>query len=322
MEAQKKQPLIILTGPTAAGKTSLSIALAKEVGGEIISADSMQIYRRMDIGTAKIRREEMEGIPHYLIDELEPSEEFNVVSFVEKAKAAMEIIYGRGHIPIVVGGTGFYIQALLYHVDFSNHEREETYRKQLMQLAQDKGKEYLYRMLKERDPEYAQTVHSNNVKKVVRALEYYKETGEKLSEHNKEQRAKDSPYCFAYFVLTHDREVLYQRINDRVDQMMKAGLEKEVGALISEGCGRELVSMQGLGYKEFFDYFEGKASLEETTDKIKQDTRHFAKRQLTWFRREREVIWLNKKDYEREELLLAHMLDIIKERGIWNGRKG
>ena len=321
MKQQEKKPLIILTGPTAAGKTSLSIELAKSIGGEIISADSMQVYKKMDIGTAKIRPEEMQGVPHYLIDELDPSEEFNVVAFVEKSKEAMKKIYAAGHIPIIVGGTGFYIQALLYDIDFSQHEDKESYRKELEQLAKKKGKEYLYEILKKKDPEYATITHCNNVKKVIRALEYYKETGKKLSEHNEEQRQKESPYNFAYFVLYHDREELYDRINRRVDLMMEDGLLFEVESLIKEGYTKNLVSMQGLGYKEFFDYFDGRMTLEDTVDKIKKDTRHFAKRQLTWFRREKEVIWLNKKEYEQEKDLLDSVLNIIQEKGIRNGTK-
>ena len=188
-------------------------------------------------------------------------------------------------------------------------------------FAKEKGKEYLYEILKEVDPEYAQIVHFNNVKRVIRALEYHKETGHKLSEHNKEQRQKDSPYNFAYFVLYHDREVLYDRINRRVDLMMEDGLLEEVKGLIEEGYTKDLVSMQGLGYKEFFDYFDGEMSLEETVDKVKRDTRRFAKRQLTWFRREKEVVWLNKKEYEQEKNLLDSVLNIIKEKGIRNGTK-
>lgn len=321
VKQQEKKPLIILTGPTAAGKTSLSIELAKSIGGEIISADSMQVYKKMDIGTAKIRPEEMQGVPHYLIDELDPSEEFNVVAFVEKSKEAMKKIYAAGHIPIIVGGTGFYIQALLYDIDFSQHEDKESYRKELEQLAKEKGKEYLYEILKKKDPEYATITHCNNVKKVIRALEYYKETGKKLSEHNEEQRQKESPYNFAYFVLYHDREELYDRINRRVDLMMEDGLLFEVESLIKEDYTKNLVSMQGLGYKEFFDYFDGRMTLEDTVDKIKKDTRHFAKRQLTWFRREKEVIWLNKKEYEQEKDLLDSVLNIIQEKGIRNGTK-
>lgn len=316
---EEKKPLIILTGPTAVGKTSLSIRLAKAVGGEIISADSMQIYKKMNIGTAKITPEEMEGIPHYLVDELDPGDEFNVVVFQQMAKKALEQIYANGHIPIVVGGTGFYIQALLYDIDFSEHESEETYRRKLVALEKEKGKEYLYEMLKKVDPEYAAIVHYNNVKRVIRALEYHHETGKKLSEHNEEQRVRSSPYQFVYLVLTNDREVLYDRIDRRVDQMMDQGLLSEVEALVKEGYGRSLVSMQGLGYKEFFDYFDGNASLEETVDVIKRDTRRFAKRQLTWFRREKEVCWMDKREYSDEETLLEEILKQLKEKKIWNG---
>lgn len=315
----EKKPLIVLTGPTAVGKTNLSIRLAKKIGGEIISADSMQIYKKMNIGTAKISPEEMAGVPHYLVDELDPGEEFNVVAFQKMAKKAMKQIYENGHIPIVVGGTGFYIQALLYDVDFSEHETEEKYRQELVALEQEKGREYLYEMLKQADPEYAAIVHSNNVKRVIRALEYYHETGRKLSEHNAQQRENSSPYQFVYLVLNDEREILYDRIDRRVDQMMEAGLLQEVEALVKEGYERTLVSMQGLGYKEFFDYFDGKCTLEETVDIIKRDTRRFAKRQLTWFRREKEVCWMNKQDYPDGDALFHEILKILKEKEIWNG---
>lgn len=315
----EKKPLIVLTGPTAVGKTNLSIRLAKKIGGEIISADSMQIYKKMNIGTAKISPEEMAGVPHYLVDELDPGEEFNVVAFQQMAKKAMKQIYENGYIPIVVGGTGFYIQALLYDVDFSEHETEEKYRQELVALEQEKGREYLYEMLKQADPEYAAIVHSNNVKRVIRALEYYHETGRKLSEHNAQQRENSSPYQFVYLVLNDEREILYDRIDRRVDQMMEAGLLQEVEALVKEGYERTLVSMQGLGYKEFFDYFDGKCTLEETVDIIKRDTRRFAKRQLTWFRREKEVCWMNKQDYPDGDALFHEILKILKEKEIWNG---
>lgn len=312
-------PLIVLTGPTAVGKTNLSIRLAKKIGGEIISADSMQIYKKMNIGTAKVSPEEMAGVPHYLVDELDPGEEFNVVAFQQMAKKAMKQIYENGHIPIIVGGTGFYIQALLYDVDFSEHETEEKYRQELVALEQEKGREYLYEMLKQADPEYAAIVHSNNVKRVIRALEYYHETGRKLSEHNAQQRERSSPYQFVYLVLNDEREILYDQIDRRVDQMMEAGLLQEVEALVKEGYERTLVSMQGLGYKEFFDYFDGKCTLEETVDIIKRDTRRFAKRQLTWFRREKEVCWMNKQDYPDGDALFHEILKILKEKEIWNG---
>lgn len=311
-----KKPLVILTGPTSVGKTSLSIRLAHEIGGEIISADSMQVYRGMDIGTAKITEEEMDGIPHYLVDILEPDQPFNVVEFQRRAREAMSRIESHGKIPIVVGGTGFYIQALLYDIDFSDHPEKEDYRKELTRLAEEKGKEYLHSMLEEVDPEYAASVHYHNVKKVIRALEYHRETGGKLSAHNREQQERTSPYQFAYLVLNQDRKLLYRRINQRVDQMMEQGLLQEVRRLSERGFTPDLVSMQGLGYKEFFDYFDGSCSLDEVVERIKMETRRFAKRQLTWFRREKDVIWIDKGDYTGEEEILAVILEHLRQKGI------
>lgn len=309
----KKKPLIIITGPTAVGKTSLSIPLAKQIGGEIISADSMQVYKEMNIGTAKIKTEEMEGVPHHLIDVLYPDEEFHVVRFQQMAKKAMEQIYQNGHIPIVVGGTGFYIQALLYDIDFSKEEQATEFRLQMEQYAKKYGNEALHKKLELVDPVSAQKIHANNVKRVIRALEYYEQQKSPISEHNEIQAQKESPYDFLYFVLEHDREVLYDRINRRVDQMMEEGLLLEVESLVKKGYTKELVSMQGIGYKEFFPYFEGECSLDDVIYKIKLDTRHFAKRQLTWFKREKEVIWLSKKDYT-EEQLYEQILDMINEK--------
>ncbi|MDY3918951.1 MAG: tRNA (adenosine(37)-N6)-dimethylallyltransferase MiaA, partial [Candidatus Limivivens sp.] len=296
-----KQPFIILTGPTAVGKTELSIALAKAAGGEIISADSMQVYRGMDIGSAKIRPEEMQGVPHYLIDILEPSEEFHVVSFQQYAREAMEEIRSHGKIPILTGGTGFYIQAVLYDIDFTEHGSEESYRKSLERLAAEQGSSVLHAMLKEVDPGSAAQIHPNNSKRLIRALEYYKETGEPISKHNEQERQKESPYNFCYFVLNDDRARLYERIDRRVDRMLAEGLVDEVRHLKEKGCTREMVAMQGLGYKEILDYLDGKTTLEEAVYILKRDTRHFAKRQLTWFRRERDVIWVNKQDFQYDE---------------------
>lgn len=311
----KKKPLIILTGPTAVGKTKASIGLAKAIGGEIISADSMQVYRQMDIGSAKITEEEMDGIPHYLIDVLEPEEEFHVVRFQQMAKAAMEDIYSRGNIPILVGGTGFYIQALLYDIDFTEKEGDNSYREKLEALAKEKGAAYLHGQLAAVDPKAAEEIHANNVKRVIRALEFYKQTGQKISEHNERERQKESPYRFCYFVLNDRRECLYERIDKRVDQMIQNGLVQEVRALKERGCTKQMVSMQGLGYKEIFAYLEGDCSLEEAVYIIKRDTRHFAKRQLTWFKRERDVIWIQKDalNYD-EEKLLQSLLESIRER--------
>lgn len=298
-----KKPLIILTGPTAVGKTKTSIELAKAINGEIISADSMQVYKYMDIGSAKIRPDEMEGIKHYLIDELEPDEEFHVVKFQQMAKQALEEIYAKGKVPIVVGGTGFYIQALLYDIDFTESMQDDTYRMELENIAKEKGADYVHDLLREVDPESADAIHANNIKRVIRALEFYKLTGEKISTHNEQERQKESPYEFCYFVLTDEREVLYDRINLRIDQMLEEGLIAEVQALKDKGYTRDMVSMQGLGYKEILDYLNGLCTLDEAIYILKRDTRHFAKRQLTWFRREKEVIWIEKKSQVLDEIL-------------------
>ena len=311
-----KEPLIVLTGPTASGKTALSIELAKAIGGEIISADSMQVYRQMDIGTAKIRPEEMEGIPHYLVDVLEPDDPFNVVVFQQMAKAAMKKIRENGHIPIIVGGTGFYIQAILNDIDFKENE-DDGYRSHLEAMAaSDGGPERLYEMLKEVDPESKEKIHCHNTKRVIRALEYFHQTGQKISEHNEQESRKESPYNFAYFVLNRPREVLYERIDQRVDQMMEEGLVQEVRRLKDRGYDRSLVSMQGLGYKEILAYFDGELSLEEAVYILKRDTRHFAKRQLTWFKRERDVLWLDQSKYDSRGAILADMIHILRQKGI------
>ena len=299
------------------GKTELSIALAKEVKGSVISADSMQVYRHMDIGSAKIKLSEQQGIPHYLIDVLEPWEEFHVVRFQQMARRAMEEIYAQGRIPIVTGGTGFYIQALLYGIDFTENEQDPSYREELERLAREKGPEVLHRMLEQVDETAAAEIHANNVKRVIRALEFYHLTGQKISEHNETERQKESPYRFCYFVLNDDRGKLYDRINLRVDRMLEEGLVDEVKALKELGCTRDMVSMQGLGYKEILDYLDGKTGLEEAVYLIKRDTRHFAKRQLTWFRREREVIWLNKEDFQYDnQKILDYMKQKLTEAGI------
>ena len=314
-----KKPLVILTGPTAVGKTKASIGLAKAIGGEIISADSMQVYKQMDIGSAKIKPSEMEGIPHYLVDILEPDEEFHVVLFQQMAKQAIQKIYEKVKIPILVGGTGFYIQAVLYDIDFSENEKDTSYREELEKLAQTKGAEYLHDRLREVDEKSAQDIHANNVKRVIRALEYFHQTGEKISEHNEEQRKKVSPYNFSYFVLNDERAHLYEKINLRVDQMINEGLVREVQSLKEKGYTRDMVSMQGLGYKEMLDYLDNKCSLEEAVEIIKRDTRHFAKRQITWFKRESDVTWIDKKEYDyNEERILKAMLQKLKERGIIN----
>ena len=313
----EKRPMVILTGPTAVGKTALSIELAKKINGSIISADSMQVYRHMDIGSAKVMPDEMDGVRHYLIDEFDPDEEFHVVKFVERAKEHLEEIYAEGKIPIIAGGTGFYIQALLYNIDFTEQECDEAYRTGLEQLATEKGAGYLHDMLREVDPASADAIHANNIKRVIRALEFYHLSGKRISEHNEKEREKNSPYNFAYFVLTDDRAHLYQNIDKRVDLMIEQGLVGEVQKLKDMGFHRDMVSMQGLGYKEILDYLDGKTTLEEAVYIIKRETRHFAKRQLTWFRRERDVIWFDKQTYNyQDEKILNDMIDILKEKTI------
>ncbi len=316
-KTEGQKPLIILTGPTAAGKTALSIQLAKAVDGEIISADSMQVYRRMDIGSAKILPEERKGIPHHLIDVLEPTQDFNVVLFQQMAKESLDGIYRRGRIPILAGGTGFYIQAILYDIDFTESEEDTSYRRQLERLAEEKGPSFLHRMLQEVDEASAQAIHENNMKRVIRALEFYKLTGQKISSHNEAEHQKEAAYNACYFVLTDDRARLYEKIDRRVDKMLSDGLVEEVAALRKAGCTKDMVSMQGLGYKEILSFLDGEISLERAVYLIKRDTRHFAKRQLTWFRREKNVIWADKNAYaEDEERILEFMLKKIREAGI------
>ena len=303
-----KKPLIILTGPTAVGKTKLSIELAKAVNGQMISVDSMQVYRHMDIGTAKIRPEEMQDIPHYLIDVLDPWESFDVVRFQTMAKEALEKIYTAGAIPIVVGGTGFYIQALLYNIDFDENDSETGYRSELQSFADRHGVEALHDRLRQVDEKSADMIHPNNIKRVIRALEFYHQTGTRISEHNETQRQKESPYRFVYFVLDDERERIYRRIDQRIDQMLDQGLVAEVKQLRDMGCTRDMVSMQGLGYKEILAYLDGECTLEEAVYILKRDTRHFAKRQLTWFRREHEVRWIERQEYPDEAAMLQAML--------------
>ncbi|MCI8506377.1 MAG: tRNA (adenosine(37)-N6)-dimethylallyltransferase MiaA [Lachnospiraceae bacterium] len=310
-----KKPLLILTGPTAVGKTALSVKAAKQFHGEIISADSMQVYRGMDIGSAKVTVEEMDGVPHHLIDVLDPSEPFHVVRFKEMAEAAMEGIYGRGHLPILTGGTGFYIQALLYDIDFTENDADLSYRERLEALAKERGASYLHDLLRERDPKGAEEIHANNVKRVIRALEFYEKTGTPISVHNQAEREKESPYQFAYVILNRDRAELYQRIDLRVDEMLEAGLLDEVKRLKAAGLTREMVSMQGLGYKEFLAYLDGEFSYDEAVRILKRDTRHFAKRQLTWFKRERQTDWLFL-DGKEEEGVLRELAEILERRGL------
>lgn len=306
--------LVIITGPTAVGKTDLSIEIAKRIGGEIISADSIQVYKYMDIGSAKITKEEMQNIKHYLIDEFEPDEEFNVNIFQKLTKKYMDEIYKKGKIPIIVGGTGFYIQSVLYDIKFDETDDNHQYRKELEDIYKEKGAKFLHDMLKNVDEEAANAIHYNNVKRVIRALEYYSQTGNKISDHNKEQRQNESPYNFKYFVLNDKRELLYSRINKRVDKMIEQGLVKEVEYLLDKGYDRQLTSIQGIGYKEIAAYIDGEISLEDAVELIKKNTRHFAKRQLTWFRREKDVTMVNWDDFDYDKnALVEKMLSDLKD---------
>ena len=310
-----KKPLIVIGGPTACGKTGFSIQLAKKIGGEIISADSMQVYRYMDIGTAKVTPEEADGVPHYLIDEFDPDEEYNVMIFQKKAKAYMEEIWAKGKVPILVGGTGFYINALLYDNDFTETENDTTYREECYKLAQEQGPEVLFERLKEVDPAYAEIMHANNVKRVTRALEYHYLTGQKFSEHNAEQKEKESPYDAAVIILNMDREKLYERIELRIDLMMDQGLLEEVKGLLEKGYAPDLVSMQGIGYKEFVPYFNGECTLEGAVTQLKTNTRRFAKRQLTWFRRQIDGLWVDLGNATGEKAM-EDVLSYLKQQNI------
>ncbi len=316
MNKNFEKKLIVLTGPTAVGKTDLSIKLAQMVNGEIISADSIQVYKHLNIGSAKITNEEMNGVRHHLIDVLDPKDSFNIATFKSMADEAIADIYSRGKLPIITGGTGFYIQSVLYDVDFTENF-DDGYRAKLEDLAKNKGGDYLHEMLKEIDPASAEAIHANNVKRVIRALEFNHQTGQLISEHNATESAKNSPYNFAYFVLNLDRNTLYYRINKRVDIMLEQGLVDEVRYLRDElKLTKDMVSMQGLGYKEILQYLDGEISLEEAVYILKRDTRHFAKRQLTWFKREKDVIWVDKDILDTDNSQLKFIMNELKARNI------
>lgn len=312
-----KKPMVVLTGPTAVGKTELSIELAKRINGAIISADSMQVYKYMDIGSAKIKPAEMQNIRHYLVDVLNPSEDFNIYRFKQMAVEALNEIYSNNQIPIIVGGTGFYIQGLLYDINFEEQDADIEYRKALEDYANEFGAHMLHEKLKDIDIVSYDTIHENNVKRVIRALEYYHLNNEPISKHNEEERQKESPYNFSYFVLNDDRENLYKRIDKRVDIMMKDGLLDEICNLKNMGFNDKMVSMQGIGYKEMLRYLDGEYSLDKAVEIIKQESRRFAKRQLTWFRREKEVVWVDKKEFEyKEDEILEYIIGILKDKEI------
>ena len=301
-----------ITGPTACGKTDTAIGLAKLIDGEVISADSAQVYKFMDIGSAKPTKDEMQGIRHHLIDELYPDEEYSAAVFQKMALAAIDDIKSRGKTPIIAGGSGFYLNALLYDVAFSPNNPNKNTREKYMQIADNYGNIYLHSLLKERDPESAAAIHANNIKRVIRALIFYDETGMKLSSHNSEEAKKEMPQDARLFILNIDRQLLYERINNRVDNMFDMGLIAEVQKLLDMGFDERLTSMQALGYKETIDYLKNRCTLDEAKDKIKRATRHFAKRQLTWFRHKCGGVWIN-----INNLHLIDLIDMAKTSNIW-----
>ena len=322
-----QEPLIIIAGPTGVGKSHMGIRLAQRIGGEIISADSMQIYRGMDIGTAKVTEDEQKGVRHHLLDVASPLEAYSVAKYKEDAAHAVQMIRESGHLPVVVGGTGFYIQALLYDVDFSAESGEDTeLRQYYSDLAKKYGSLYLHQQLETVDPESAAMIHPNNIKRVIRALEYHEHTGKPISEHNREQAEKTGPYHAVFFVMTDARQKLYERIDSRVEQMLRDGLLDEVKSLLQEGCTLDMPSMQALGYKETLQFLMDlpdpdaadhitRDDLDQLRISIAKNTRHYAKRQLTWFKREPEAIWLSWEQYNEDEML-ERMVSALKENGI------
>ncbi len=304
-----KYPLITLSGPTACGKTAVSVELAKLIDGEIISADSMQVYKYMDIGTAKVSREEMQGVRHYLIDELYPDEEFSVAVFQKMAKKALGEIYSRNKMPILVGGTGFYVNGLIYDNDFTPGEKNNAMRLELEKEAEEKGCAYVHDILRSLDPEYAETVHPNNVKRVIRAIEYIRDTGEKFSVYNAREKKRGPAYNVRSFILNMNRERLYERIEKRIDNMIEDGLVDEVRFLMEKYPQEGLISMKGLGYKEIIGYLKGEYSLEEAIYILKRDTRHFARRQLTWFRHQSDGIWINTDEFDSPDAIASYIAE-------------
>ncbi|MEH7239456.1 tRNA (adenosine(37)-N6)-dimethylallyltransferase MiaA [Bacillus sp. JJ1562] len=291
MEESKKEKLVVLIGPTAVGKTELSIELAKKLNAEIISGDSMQIYKGMDIGTAKISIDEMEGVPHHLIDIKEPHEGFSVAEFQADVRKLISDIHSRGKLPMIVGGTGLYIQSVIFDYQFTDDASNPEYRETLEQQVAKSGVDSLYQELKEIDPESAERIHPNNVRRVIRALEIYKTTGKTMTDYMEEQK-QELIFEVALVGLTMEREKLYERINDRVDLMIESGLLEEVSTFYSQGL-RDCQSIQAIGYKELYHHLDGSLTLQEAITQLKQNTRRYAKRQLTWFRNKMDVKWFD-----------------------------
>lgn len=288
------KPLIVITGPTASGKTALSIEMAHEKGGEIVNADSMQVYKYMDIGTAKPTIQEREGIPHYLIDEIEPTQNFSVVQYCECANKYISFIHKKGKIPILVGGTGLYIDSVVYNIKYGQAGIDRKIRDELGELADVKGNEYLFDILKKIDPKSAEKIHVSDRRRIIRAIEVYRLTGETLTEQKIKSRLQESPYQTEMYALHLEREKLYDRINLRVDKMIQDGLVDEVKGLLEMGVDENTTAMQGIGYKEIALYLNGVVSFDEAIESIKQGTRRYAKRQLTWYRKNTDINWIRR----------------------------
>ena len=314
MADTEKKPLIVIEGPTAVGKSELAAELARRINGEVISADSMQVYRYMDIGSAKVTLEEMLGVPHYMIDVLDPTEEMDVARYAVMAKNCLEQIYQRGRMPVLCGGTGFYIQAVTRDIDFTEAESDTKLRDELKKISVEQGNEALHHILRELDPEAANEIHPNNVKRVIRAIEFFKTTGKRISEHNEEEHLRESPYDLVTFFVDDEREKLYRRIDERVGFMRAAGLEEEAAYLRAMGLKRSDVSMQGIGYKEILDAMDGAFSMDDAFELIRLNSRHYAKRQETWFKRDASAIHLIRSDFGGDTFrILDKMLQIVAE---------
>ncbi len=285
--------IAIIAGPTGVGKTAASIEIAQRLGGEIICCDSMQIYKGMNIGTAKVTPQEAQGIPHYMVDIVPPEQNFSVCDYQRMCKALIEDISSRGKLPIMVGGTGLYIDTVVDGIDFADSCTDENYRRQMEEAARNQGCQYVHSLLAQVDPDSASAIHPNNIKRVIRALEYYKFTGAPISQHNRESKKKPSPYRYSYICLTRDRQELYSRIDKRVDIMLQEGLVDEVRALIDSSIGLDCTAMQAIGYKEVAEYILGETEYETMVETLKRNTRRYAKRQLTWFRRRDDVDFVN-----------------------------
>lgn len=299
----QKKPLAVILGPTAVGKTDTAIETAISLDAEIVTADSMQIYQYMDIGTAKPTKEERQRVPHHMIDIVRPDEEYSVALYQKHAKDAIAGIHNKGKLPILTGGTGLYINSILYPMNFSTAVEDTEYRNSLQKVAEDRGNEYVHSLLAETDPATAERLHPNDIRRVIRALEVYHLTGKTMSEYQQVFDETDIPYDIILIGLNMDREKLYNRINKRVDIMIDMGLVDEVKGLLDSGYSKDLVSMQGLGYKELVNYIEGAMTLDEAKELLKMATRRYAKRQLTWFRRDSKITWLDVDDYDSRDHL-------------------